>query len=165
VQSLAKRTGERSFGGVKKVQSNDWLERINAEMPGRPNTQRNLTLASLTEKSQTTGLSPGSTSTSGRRSVRTLPFTKDIFRLITKKFYTHNSIARDISRADIPVFSTAEVQMGEPDGPPYPAYGKFLRHSCVKSSDVTNLLNSIQLSQYQCLGNGSGPDSNVLSSL
>jgi hypothetical protein len=50
----------------------------------------------------------------------------ETFKLITKKFYTHNSIARDISRADIPVFSSAEVQMGEPDGPAYPAYGKLL---------------------------------------
>jgi hypothetical protein len=127
VQSLAKRTGERAFGGVKKVQSDDWLDRINAEMPGRSNTQRNFTLASLSEKNQTISPNPGFTNTKSRRSVRTLPFSKDTFKLITKKFYTHNSIARDISRADIPVFSSAEVQMGEPDGPAYPAYGKLLK--------------------------------------
>lgn len=72
------------------------------------------------------GQSPGSTNMSGRRSVRTLPFSQKTFRLITKKFYTHSSIARDISRADIPVFSSAEVELGEPDGPAYPAYGERL---------------------------------------
>ncbi|KAF4634377.1 hypothetical protein G7Y89_g3742 [Cudoniella acicularis] len=113
----AKRTGELPFGGVKKVQSNDWLDRLNAEMPGRSTTQRSLTLASLIEKGPT-----GNQNSSGRRSVRTLPFSKDVFRLITRKFYTHSSISRDISRADIPVFSSAEVQMGEPEGPTYPAY-------------------------------------------
>ncbi|CZR52311.1 uncharacterized protein PAC_02188 [Phialocephala subalpina] len=117
LRSLAKRTGEPAFGGVKKVQSNDWLDRLNEEMPGRSNTQKDLTFASLNEKGPM-----GSQNSSGRRSVRTLPFSKDIFRLITRKFYTHTSISRAISRADIPIFSSAEIEMGEPDGPTYPAY-------------------------------------------
>ncbi|KAH6662530.1 hypothetical protein B0J14DRAFT_570895 [Halenospora varia] len=114
---LAKRTGERQFGAVKKVQSNDWLERLNAEIPGRSNTQRSLELGLMTGKGTI-----GSRTLGGRRSVRTLPFSKDVFRLVTRKFYTHSSISRAISRADIPVFSNAEIEMGEPDGPTYPAY-------------------------------------------
>lgn len=115
---MAKRTGHPAFGGVKKIQSNDWLDRINAEMPGRTTTLKSLALASLNEKTLA-----GNPTSSGRRSVRTLPFSKDIFRLITRKFYTHASISRAISRADIPVFSSAEVLMGEPGGPTHPAYG------------------------------------------
>lgn len=101
------------------MQSNAWLHRINEEMPERYNTQR--TFTSLTEKSQ--AATPGSGIGSGRRSVRTLPFSQSTFRLITSSFYIHRSIARDISRADIPVFSIAEIQMGKPA---YPAYSKFL---------------------------------------
>ncbi|KAH8802628.1 hypothetical protein F5884DRAFT_802481 [Xylogone sp. PMI_703] len=112
---LAKRTGELAFGGVKKIRSNAWLDLINEEMPGRSNTER--TFESLTEKGEAGG--PGSGIGSGRRNVRTLPFSKNTFRLITSKFYTHRSIARDISRADIPVFSSAEVRMGERAYPSY----------------------------------------------
>ncbi|KAE8448391.1 hypothetical protein EG329_009635 [Mollisiaceae sp. DMI_Dod_QoI] len=122
---LAKRTGEPSlpsFGTPKKVHSNDWLKRINEELPERSNVHRNLTFSSLNEKTQTSNLSPGSKSLSGRRSVRTLPFSRRTFQFITTKFYIHSSIARDISRADVPVFSYAEVLMGEPEEPAYPAY-------------------------------------------
>jgi hypothetical protein len=56
-----------------------------------------------------------------------MPFSQETFRLITKKFYIHSSIARVISRADIPVFSSAEIQMGEEDGQMYNAYGELRR--------------------------------------
>ena len=79
--------------------------------------------ASLAEKGSVMDTGVGA-STGGRRSLRTMPFSKDTFRLITAKFYTHSSIARVISRADIPVFSGVETQMGEVDGPMYNAYGK-----------------------------------------
>jgi len=82
-----------------------------------------MTFASMGEKLQTTAPVAGG-NMSGRRSVRTLPFSKGIFRLITRKFYIHNSIARVISRADVPVFSSAAVKMEEEDGTTYPAYGK-----------------------------------------
>jgi hypothetical protein len=65
-------------------------------------------------------------SMSGRRSLRTLPFSQQVFRRITRSFYTHSSIARVVSRADIPVFSSSEVVMGEAGGPAYPAYGGIL---------------------------------------
>jgi hypothetical protein len=112
---------------VKKVSSDNWLELLNAEMAAKSKTQRTLTFASLAEKSPKTGVA--SVTVSGRRSVRTLPFSQEVFRLITRSFYTHSSIARVISRADIPVFSGAEVLMGEPGGPTYPAYGGIFSRS------------------------------------
>lgn len=53
----------------------------------------------------------------GRQTLRKLPFSQPTFRLITEKFYTHGSIARAINRADIPVFSSADVKMAG-----YPAF-------------------------------------------
>jgi hypothetical protein len=122
---LAKRTGEPSFGSVKKVPSDDWIERISASAPGRSNIQRTMTFATMGEKSQTIGPSPETKTLSGRRSVRTLPFSKDMFGRITRDFYIHSSIARVISRADVPVFSRAEIKMEGENGISYPAYGQF----------------------------------------
>ena len=67
------------------------------------------------------GLQPG---LSGRRSARTLPFSLETFKLISKRLCLHGSIARVISRSDVPVFSRAELLMGLPGGSTYPAYGK-----------------------------------------
>jgi len=108
---------------VKKVPSENWIEIISALAPKRANTQRTMAFATMGEKSQT-GPGPGANSMSGRRSVRTLPFSKDIFRTITKHFYIHNSIARVISRADVPVFFKAGIQIEGEDGATHPAYGK-----------------------------------------
>ena len=58
--------------------------------------------------------------TNGRRSIRTIPFSKHTFREITYRLHIHGSFARAISRADIPVFSAAEVQMGG-----HTAYGVY----------------------------------------
>jgi hypothetical protein len=41
-----------------------------------------------------------------------------------RKFYIHNSIARVISRADVPVFFSAGVKMEDENGTPHPAYGE-----------------------------------------
>ncbi|KAI1456405.1 hypothetical protein F4805DRAFT_458829 [Annulohypoxylon moriforme] len=59
---------------------------------------------------------------SGRRGARTLPFSIDTFRLISQRLCLHGSIARVVNRSDVPVFFRAEVQMGLPEGPTYPAY-------------------------------------------
>ncbi|KAK3313297.1 hypothetical protein B0H66DRAFT_565797 [Apodospora peruviana] len=113
---LARRAGEPSFGGLKKARTDEWLERIATTLPGRTRPERAMTFASLNEKDETAPL-PAVTGGGGRRSLRTLPFSKPTFRLITERFCTHGSIARAVSRANIPVFSSAEVQMGE-----FPAY-------------------------------------------
>jgi hypothetical protein len=117
---------------VKKVASDDWRERINAAMPSRSNTQRTMIFASTGEKGETT--IPNQTGkSSGQRSLRTLPFSKDLFRLITNRFYIHGSIAKVISRADIPVFSNARIRMQDESGTTHPAYGKTL---CISSTWV-----------------------------
>lgn len=60
----------------------------------------------------------------GSQDVRQLPFEKETFSHICKKFFIHASIARVISRADVPLFSRAQVKMGpvDSDGLSQPAY-------------------------------------------
>lgn len=77
-----------------------------------------MTFPSMDEKY--TGLDsapPATIMGGGRQTLRKLPFSQPTFRLITEKFYTHGSIARAISRSDIPVFSSADVRMAG-----YPAF-------------------------------------------
>ncbi|CAM1510686.1 Fc.00g010210.m01.CDS01 [Cosmosporella sp. VM-42] len=109
---FAKRPGERVFPPVQKVASDTWLRDISlAKLKAQS--------ATLTEKSMLST----SSSTSGRRNLRTLPFSRELFRIISRKFYVHSRIARDISRADIPSFSAVDVEMGEEYGPTAPAIG------------------------------------------
>ena len=65
--------------------------------------------------SKEAGAKPG---TGGSRGARTLPFSKETFRLITRNFHTHGSIARAVSRADVAMFSQDRIRMTEQ------AYGK-----------------------------------------
>jgi hypothetical protein len=81
--------------------------------------------ASTGEKGETT-IPTQTGKASGQRGLRTLPFSKDLFRLITNKFYIHGSIAKVISRADVPVFSSARIRMQDENGTTHPAYGKIL---------------------------------------
>jgi len=43
------------------------------------------------------------------RGVRTLPFSKDVFEMVAQIFNIHGSIARVISRTDVPVFNCEHV--------------------------------------------------------
>lgn len=113
---LAKRTGEPQFSAPSRIRSGEWLDRYKREIPAISRAQRTLTFASLAEKNLTDSRSQGNPLGSGRRGVRTLPFSENVFRLITKRFYTHGSISRVISRADVQTFSCSEVEMGQPDG-------------------------------------------------
>jgi hypothetical protein len=58
----------------------------------------------------------------GSREVRQVPFDEDTFKEICRSFHVHTSISRVISRADVPLFSRAEVDMG-PEGDTQPAIG------------------------------------------
>ncbi|KAI1136870.1 hypothetical protein F5Y05DRAFT_414590 [Hypoxylon sp. FL0543] len=110
---LARRTGQQrtpamrdELDGLEKgLSRSDRTMTFPIEVGGAPNAEK--------------GLQP---SLSGRRSARTLPFSLEIFRSISKRLCLHGSIARVISRSDVPVFSRAELQMGLPGGPTYPAY-------------------------------------------
>ncbi|KAI5920486.1 hypothetical protein F4810DRAFT_723321 [Camillea tinctor] len=72
---------------------------------------------SCTEKSMGSTLTnqstvnPTSTATGGRREIRVLPFSQATFQVVTQMFWTHPSISRVISRADIPLFSATEVKL------------------------------------------------------
>lgn len=125
--SLAKRAGEPQFRIPDRVGAAEWLDQYKKKIPFLSREQRTLTFASLVEKGPTDGQSPTvNPMGSGRRGVRTLPFSEGVFRMITKCFYTHGSISRVISRADVQTFSSSEVEMGEPDGPTYMANGEPL---------------------------------------
>lgn len=50
---------------------------------------------------------------SGRRGVRTVPFSIGTFEQITSGFHIHGSIARVVSRTDVPVFTCDKVTMTE----------------------------------------------------
>ncbi|KAI1370661.1 hypothetical protein F4677DRAFT_437808 [Hypoxylon crocopeplum] len=108
---LARRTGQHRVPTLQNGQSlviNEKTSRAMSfpiEVGGAPNAERGLV-----------------SSLSGRRSARTLPFSLNTFRSISEKFCLHGSIARIVSRSDVPVFSRVELQMGPPEGPTYPAY-------------------------------------------
>lgn len=89
------------------------------EKPAVSPGHRSQTFECLAEKSAAVPLS------NGRRSVRTLPFSENTFRLITETFYVHHSISPVISRADIPMFSATEVDMEDPKGSTHLARGMF----------------------------------------
>ncbi|OTA57626.1 hypothetical protein K449DRAFT_355104 [Hypoxylon sp. EC38] len=108
---LARRTGQQrmpmardELAGFEKGLSERSMS-FPMEVGGAPNAEK--------------GLQP---SLSGRRSARTLPFSLETFKSISKRFCLHGSIARVVSRSDVPVFSRAELQMGLPERPAYPAY-------------------------------------------
>jgi len=82
-------------------------------MPSKSRAQKTSAFASLAEKNMPTSRLQGSPLGSGRRGVRTLPFSENVFRAITKRFYIHGSISRVISRADVQTFSCSQVEMGD----------------------------------------------------
>ncbi|WQF76370.1 hypothetical protein CDEST_01384 [Colletotrichum destructivum] len=74
---------------------------------------KNVTISSLGHKWQKQPVENGIRG--GKREVRQLPFEECVFRDICDKFFVHSSIARVISRADVPVFSRSLVNMGADD--------------------------------------------------
>ncbi|KAI0172130.1 hypothetical protein GGR52DRAFT_455980 [Hypoxylon sp. FL1284] len=75
-------------------------------------------------------------SSHGRRSASTLPFSLDTFRKISNKFFIHGSIARVINRADVPIFSRAQLQMRLPDEETYPTFVYNCRSTNVWEMDL-----------------------------
>ncbi|KAK8081321.1 hypothetical protein PG996_000102 [Apiospora saccharicola] len=56
------------------------------------------------------------TGAGGQRDLRKVPFSESTFRKITHSFFTHGSFSSVVSRADVPVFSHAEVNMKDVRG-------------------------------------------------
>jgi hypothetical protein len=60
----------------------------------------------------------------GNNDLKKLPFSRNVFLDLSRKMYIHNSILRTVSRADMPAFFNAEVEMELGVGNEAPAYGK-----------------------------------------
>ncbi|KAF2265257.1 hypothetical protein CC78DRAFT_616160 [Lojkania enalia] len=110
---LAKRSGEPTSLQLQKTFSDDWIEKANKK-PVDTRFQRADTLARLEEKAQVPESNSRSNPANGRRSVRTVPFSKPTFERVTRAFHIHGSVARVISRADVPVFNCEKVHMRRP---------------------------------------------------
>ncbi len=113
---------------MNRVDSDKWLEQIGQDGQRCTRAQKISNFATLSEKASPMNLEKEAGKdmmSGGRRSVRTLPFSREVFHNVTQKFLVHGSIARCISRSDIPVFSSTQVEMGGPDGPKYSTYGVF----------------------------------------
>lgn len=102
----------------QRTSSNDWLSQLSDEVSIIASCKRALTFAALAEKSPQTHLG------NGQRSVRVLPFSEATFRLISKNFHIHHSISSVVSRADIPAFFSAEVEMEAGNGEAYMTEGE-----------------------------------------
>lgn len=140
--------GEASTDRVDKAPIDEWLHTLDMELSPQGAFRRAATFSVLSEKTPTTVAAqaePHVTKriTGGRGSVRTMPFSIQTLRRIAERFGTHGSIAKTISRADVPLCSCESVEMGEP------AYGMIsgLMQRRVK---LTSL--SVQLSLLECLG-------------
>ncbi|KAF7535420.1 hypothetical protein G7054_g5368 [Neopestalotiopsis clavispora] len=99
-----------TLGPLKKVDSDDWLERLETDMPGRPDMLGAMELAKRGEKGGSTAERVQAPA-GGRRGLRTVPFERKTFEKVSRAFNMHSSISRAISRADVPVFSHVNAVM------------------------------------------------------
>ena len=81
--------------------------------------KRENTFSALQEKDDLASRGAKKPISSGRRGVRTVPFSRGTFEQVTSSFHIHGSIARVVSRTDVPVFTCDKVTMTEP------AYGRL----------------------------------------
>ncbi|ORY00553.1 hypothetical protein BCR34DRAFT_546839 [Clohesyomyces aquaticus] len=103
---IAKRTGEHTLEVSGSVSIDSWLDSAESRMP-RSNWRRpEHSFSAFKEKKKE--------EEGGSRDVRTLPFSSETFKILSRNFCTHGTIARVISRADIPYFSSETVVMSEP---------------------------------------------------
>ncbi|KAF1833333.1 hypothetical protein BDW02DRAFT_552741 [Decorospora gaudefroyi] len=103
---VAKRTGEHTMETPANVSIDSWLRSAESQTSRLHKSQRVHTFSAFDEKKE---IEEG-----GGRDVRTLPFSMETFRVLSSNFCTHGTIARVISRADIPIFSAESVVMSEP---------------------------------------------------
>lgn len=151
--SLAKRSGEPALAGTQKASFDDWIERANRESHLVLGIKRADTFSPLQKKGGLVTNTAPSQLPSGRRGVRTVPFSRDTFEQITCSFHTHGSVARVVSRSDVPVFTCDKVNMTET------AYG--MRSLSLSMARINTA--SIQLSIFECMGDGPRSDRNSLS--
>jgi hypothetical protein len=112
--------------GIHKVTSDDWLERAKNEHHAMTSLGRAKTLSPLQEKELSMASGANSKVSNGGRGVRTVPFSRETFEQLTSSFHTHGSIARVVSRSDVPVFTSDKLIMEKPayGEHPDPLYGR-----------------------------------------
>ncbi|KAF2274430.1 uncharacterized protein EI97DRAFT_435263 [Westerdykella ornata] len=115
---LAKRAGERSCLPSAGTSIEDWLARSDAALdqqsPGPFKLRRAHTYAGLDGKQPMSAEGASQSRPGGNRNLRTLPFSYETFKFIAHSFHIHGSIARVVSRADVPYFSSEKAVMSEP---------------------------------------------------
>lgn len=109
--SLARRAGSdiKGLPRVVKVDADEWLQHLDRQTKRTGPTSTTLSDAA------------------GNSAIKTLPFSRNVFLDLSRKMYIHNSILRTVSRADVPAFFNAEVEMELGVGNEAPAYGQSLR--------------------------------------
>ncbi|KAH6693017.1 hypothetical protein VD0002_g1964 [Verticillium dahliae] len=83
--------------------------------PSRSNTQRSEVVLQGKEGQNDSG-------SGASRSIRDLPFTRKIFETIIRRFHTHGTLTRTITRADVSAFSANNVCMQSAEGDSYRSY-------------------------------------------
>ncbi|KAI1145058.1 hypothetical protein F4825DRAFT_444849 [Nemania diffusa] len=109
---FARRSGESAKSEAKQEKR---LMGIEVKLPVRAETIQNPAPLDLGIDSHRHD-QPGNLSPGMRRGLRTMPFSRSTFEMITKAFYMHSSISRVISRADIPIFSHTGAVMEDKQG-------------------------------------------------
>lgn len=74
----------------------------------------------------------------GGRELRQVPFEREVFHEICQAFYVHSSISRAISRADVPLFSRADITITQdsPEGLEHPAIVYICRSANTWANDL-----------------------------
>jgi hypothetical protein len=106
--------------GIQTVSSDEWIEKANIVNEFVPGIKRADTFAPFQQKVGSSAANATHQQPTDRRGVRTVPFLRETFEQIASSFFTHDSIARVVSRSDVPIFTCDKVNMTEP------AYGMRL---------------------------------------
>ncbi|KAI0182696.1 hypothetical protein EV127DRAFT_448982 [Xylaria flabelliformis] len=101
---FARRYGDSTGSKVNHTEADNWLNGMEVEFP----------VGSYTTQGLDVGMD--NKSNEKKHELRTVPFSRNTFEMITKAFYVHSSISRAISRADMPVFSHTGAVMEDEDG-------------------------------------------------
>ncbi|GAP87362.2 hypothetical protein SAMD00023353_2700490 [Rosellinia necatrix] len=118
--NFARRSGEPTRSEAARADMADWPTGIEVKLPCKEYATQSPEWLGSEIGDQADDMSPNP-SLSGRRGLRTVPFSRSTFESITKAFHMHSSISRAISRADIPVFSHMGAVMEDEHGSKYEA--------------------------------------------
>ncbi|KAK5633815.1 hypothetical protein RRF57_009529 [Xylaria bambusicola] len=112
---FAKRSTESSTSKARQTTEKSLLGGTEVELPMQENFVQSSHPSDMETRRQNDE-KQDSYSAAVRHSLRTIPFSRNTFELITRAFYMHSSISRVISRADIPVFTHTKAVMEDEHG-------------------------------------------------